>query len=67
MSANLGIAAVLVAGVMIWSYRSDFYPLYTVVGCIGVMVFLAFKNTSHSVRKSSAKLCLPPEDAPFVE
>lgn len=67
MSANIGIAAVLCAGVMMWSYMSDFYPLYSVLGCIGVMVFLAFKNTSPSVRKPNAKLCLPPNDAPFVE
>jgi hypothetical protein len=67
MSANLGIAAVLCAGVMMWSYMSDFYPLYAVLGCMGVMVFLAFKNTSGSVRKPNARLCLPPEDPPFVE
>src|SRR5207244_8295528 len=59
---NLGIAAVLGAGVMMWSYATHFYPLYTVMGCIGVMIFLAFKGTSTSVRKPDAKLCLRSEE-----
>ena len=67
MNTNLGIAAVLGAGVMIRSYATHFYPLYTVMGCIGVMIFLAFKGTSTSVRKPDAKLCLPPEETTYVE
>jgi len=50
-----------------WSYLSDFYPVYTVLGCIAVMMFLAFKNTSASFRKPDAKLCLPPEETTYVE
>jgi hypothetical protein len=67
MSTNLGIAAVLCAGVMMWSYSTDFYPLYAVSGCIGVLVFLGFKNTSKSVRQANAKLCFPSEDAPLLK
>jgi len=67
MSTNLGIAAALCAGVMMWSYSTGFYPLYAVLGCMGVMVFLAFKNTSRSVRRPDARLCLPPDDPPFVQ
>jgi hypothetical protein len=67
MNINLGIAAVLGAGVMMWSYATHFYPLYTVAGCIGVMIFLAFKSTSTSVRKRDAKLCLPPEETTYIE
>ena len=67
MNTNLGIAAVLCAGAMMWAYSTGFYPLYTVVGCIGVLVFLAFKNTSRTVRRPEARLCLPPDDPTFVE
>jgi hypothetical protein len=67
MNTNVAIAAVLSAGVMMWSYLTDFYPVYTVVGCIGVMIFLAFKGPSTSVRKPDAKLCLPSEEPPYVE
>ena len=67
MNINLGIAAVLSAGVMMWSWLSNFYPLYTVLGCIAVMMFLAFKGTSSSVRKPNAKLCLPPEETTYLE
>lgn len=67
MNPNLGIAAVLSAGVMMWSWLSNFYPLYSVLGCIGVMIFLAFKSTSMPVRKPDAKLCLPPEETTYLE
>jgi hypothetical protein len=67
MNTNLGIAAVLSIGVMIWAYSSGFYPVYAVLGCIGIMVFLAFKNTSRTVSRSDARLCLPPDDPQFVE
>jgi hypothetical protein len=67
MKVQLGYTAAICLAVMLFAYMTDFYPLFTAIGCVGAMVFVAFRDNSlKSMRKPDAKLMLPPEEPPYV-
>jgi hypothetical protein len=67
MKTQVGIAAVICAGVMMFAYLADLYPGYVVVGCIGIMAYLAFRDNSPVLKKKDSQLLLPPEDPTYVD
>ncbi len=49
-----------------FAYLADVYPGYVVVGCIGIMVYFAFRDNSPGIKKKDSQLLYPPEDPPYA-
>ncbi len=64
MGYQVGLAAVIGAGVMLVGYLADFPLLISLAASLGTMAFLAFRSSNQSTRKKDNRLLLPTEEPP---